>query len=165
MDLAQLERAHAVGAPQVQQLGFGRVFAGNDLLFLDADHGAGDGSLLRDGLDFFAASLVQDAGQGRIAGQVDGERFKRPLDRGIGFVGNGGDMPAIEVAQHHRLEQVVDVGDGKAQVDAGVVLDDALALEIADAAAEEHHLGNRQLRRPHGGRAAAAGLGVRLHSG
>ena len=43
---------------------------------------------------------------------------------------------------------------GKRQVDAGVAFDDALALEVADAAAEQDHLADRQL----GGRA----LGVSL---
>ena len=81
-----------------------------------------------------------------IAGQVDGEDFERPLDGGVAVVADGGDVAAAQVLQHHALEQVVDVLDGEGQVDAGVALDLALALEVADAAGEQHHLRDRQLR-------------------
>ena len=41
---------------------------------------------------------------------------------------------------------------GKRQIDAGVALDVAFALEVADAAGEQHHLPDRQLRRLDAGR-------------
>ena len=64
----------------------------------------------------------------------------------MAVVVDGADLAAVEVLQHHALEQVVDVLDREGEVDAGVALDGALALEVADAAGEQHHLRDRQLR-------------------
>ncbi len=95
--------------------------------------------------DLLAARLVEDGAEGRIAGQVDGEGLQRAFDGGVAVVGDGGDVAAVEVAQHHGLEQVVDVLHRERQIDAGVALDGAFALEVADAAGEQHHLADRQL--------------------
>ena len=81
-----------------------------------------------------------------LRGQIDGEALQRAFDGGVGVVGDGGDVAAVEVAQDHGLEQVVDVADGEGQIDAGVAFDGAFALEVADAAGEQHHLADGQLR-------------------
>src|SRR5262249_48545235 len=124
-----------------------------NMLLLDADDGPGHRARLggvrrlHRYLDLFAACLVEDLAKRRVAGQVDGKALEGPLDGSVGVVGDGGDVAAIEIAQHHRLEQVVDVGDGEAEVDARMALDTAFALEVADAAAEEHDLADRKLHR------------------
>ena len=57
------------------------------------------------------------------------------VDRVVAVVGDGGDAAVRrQVAQGHRLDQVVDVLLGEGQVDAGVALDLAAAGEVADAA-------------------------------
>ena len=68
---ASLTRAHAVGAPEVQQLDVDGVLADRLLLLLDADDGAGQRAglggvgLLQDDLDLLAAGLVEDLAEGR----------------------------------------------------------------------------------------------------
>src|SRR4029077_15030228 len=100
------------------------ILADGDVLLLDADDGPGHGAglrgvgLLQDDLDFFTAGLVEDGAERRVAGQVDGERLQRPLNGRVGIVGDRGDVPAVEVAQYHRLEEVVDVLNGEGEVDA-----------------------------------------------
>src|SRR5262249_38700657 len=91
-----------------------------------------------------ASGLVEQLEQGGVAGEVDGEGLQGPLQGGVGVVADGGDVAAVEVAQDHGLDQVVDVADGEGQVDARRALDGALALEEADAAGEQHHLGDGQ---------------------
>jgi hypothetical protein len=56
-------------------------------------------------------------------------------------------VSTIEVAQGHRLDEVVDVGGGEGEVDTAVALDRALPLEVADPTAEQHYLTDRQQRR------------------
>ena len=68
-----------------------------------------------------------------------------PLYRRLRVVADGGDVAAAPVAEHHRLQQVVDVLHGEGQVHPGVAVDLALALEVAHARAEQHHLADRQL--------------------
>ncbi|MFO0928247.1 MAG: hypothetical protein U0736_14615 [Gemmataceae bacterium] len=87
---------------------------------------------------------IQQIGKGGITGQVDGEALERSFQRRAAVVADGGDVSAVEVAQHHRLEQIVNVRHRKRQIDAGVAVDRALALEQADAGGEQHHLVDRQ---------------------
>ena len=156
LHIGHLDGAHAFGAPEIEELGFDDFLAGRFAFLLDAHDDAGEGAglgglrLLQDGLDLFAAGLVEDLAEGRVVGQVDGEGAEGLFDRGLAVVVDGGDVAAAEVLQDHALEQVVDVLDGEAQIDAGIALDFAFALEVADAAGEQHHLADRQLggRRP-----------------
>jgi hypothetical protein len=113
--------------------------------FLRSHAGLAGGGLQHH-LGLLAARLVQDLGERRIAGQVDGERAQRLLDGRLAVVVDGADVPAPLVFQDHALQEVVDVLHRKRQVDAGVALDLAFALEIADAAGKEHDLGDGQRR-------------------
>ena len=165
LHVGHLDGAHAFGAPEIQELGFDDFLAGGFLLLFDAHDDAGERAglgvlrLLQDGFDFFAAGLVEDLAEGRIVGQVDGEAAQRLFDGRLAVVVDGGDVAAAEVLQDHALEQVVDVLDGEAEVDAGVALDFAFALEVADAAGEEHHLADRQRSGLCRGRLLVAGAG------
>ena len=51
----------------------------------------------------------------------------------------------MRVLDDQALDEVVDVGRGELQIDAGVALDLARALEVADAAVEQNDLRDRQL--------------------
>ena len=123
------------------------------LLLLDAHDGAGHRAglggvgLLQHHLHLLAAGLVEHLAERRVGGEVDGEALERLLDGGVAVVADGGDVAAVEVAQHHALDEVVDVLRGERQVHAGVAVDGPLALEVAHAAGEQHHLPDRQLRR------------------
>ena len=75
--------------------------------------------------------------------------FSVRLDGGVGVVGDGGDVAAVEVAQDHRLEQVVDVLTGNERSTRALPSTRAFALEVADAAGEQHHLADGQLRHLH----------------
>ena len=134
---------------------------------LDAHDRAGDGARLVGGalvehdLDLLAADLREDLAEARVVGQIDREGFQRAVDRVERVVGDGGDH-ALLVLEDHALDQVVDVADLEGQVDAGVALDLALALEVADAAAEQHDVLDRQ----GGGRGGGvAGVVLRLGLG
>ena len=165
LHVGELDASHAFGAPHVEHLGFDdAVLAGGLPLLFQADDGAGQRAwlggarLLHDHLDFFAAGLLHDLAESRIARQVDGEALQGPLDRIVALVADRTDVAFAQILQHHAFQEVVDVLDREGQVDAGVAVDLAFALEIADAAAEEDHLANRQL---HGG-LDGAGVGGSL---
>ena len=49
-------------------------------------------------------------------------------------VADGGDASAVEVFEHHALQQVVDVALGEGEIDAGIAFDFAARDEVADAA-------------------------------
>jgi hypothetical protein len=117
------------------------------------------GRLLQHHLHLLAAGLVQELGVGGVVGQIDGERLQRFLDRVVAVVGDGRDQPAAEVLHRQALDQVVDVGDGEAQVDAGVAFDLPLPDEVADAGRKQHRPLDRQ--RGHGGGRGAGRTGVR----
>src|SRR5437660_772421 len=78
-------------------------------------------------LDLLAPGLVEQVGEGRVRCQVQGEAVQGACDGCGGVVGHGRDLAAVEVAQDHRLEQVVDLLGGEGEVDPGVPLDGTLA--------------------------------------
>src|SRR5262249_34699231 len=118
-----------------------------------ADDDAGERAWLRgvglgqSQLDALAAGLVDELAKGWIVGQVEGESFQRALDRFLAVVADGADLAVARILQDKALEQIVDVGGGEGEVDARVAFDLAFALKVADAAAEEDDLGQRQGRR------------------
>src|SRR5262249_35190016 len=67
------------------------------------------------------------------------------FERRLAVVADGRDVAAAGVLQDHAFDQVVDVLDGKGQIDASVSLHFAFALEVADAAAEQNDMIDRQL--------------------
>src|SRR5262245_54519679 len=100
---------------------------------------------LQDHLDLLATHLIQDLMERRIAGEVHRERFQRAV-HGIEAVAADGAYLPLVVLDDHTLEEVVDVTNLKSQIDARVALDLSAALEIADAAAEENDISQRQRR-------------------
>ena len=60
--------------------------------------------LLQHDFDLLAAGLIQDAGEGGIAVEVDGEALEGAFDRRVAVVTDRGDMAAVEVAHDHRLD-------------------------------------------------------------
>jgi hypothetical protein len=143
LDLAQRDRAHPLGAKQVESVDF---YVPRDLGFHADNDARKQGRLLelkRD-LDLLAARLVENFAEGRIAGQVERKTMERFVE-GIGtVVADGADLAAAHILQHKAFQQVVDVRNGERQIDAGRILHFAFALKIADAAAEEDDLGDRQ---------------------
>ena len=93
--------------------------------------------------DFLAACLVEDLAEGWVGAEVDGEAAQRLLDRLLAVVAQRQHL-AVRVFDHQALDQVVDVGGLKLEVDSGVAFDLAVAVKVADAAVEEHNLRNRQ---------------------
>ena len=87
--------------------------------------------------------------RGRIAGELDGIALQGAIDGVVAFVADGADVAAAHVLQDHALEQVVDILDAEGEVDAGLALDLAFTLEVADAAGIKDDLGNGQLRLCH----------------
>src|SRR5262249_25467791 len=88
----------------------------------------------------------------------DGETLQRLIDGIVRIIGDRGDGAAVEVAQHHALEQVVDVLDAEGKVAGGVALDGAFTLEVADATGEQCHRPYLQVRVLRAGSAVVAGL-------
>src|SRR6266568_1392483 len=82
LHFCQLERPHAIGAPQIEAFDIDNVLADSDLLVLDADNAARQGSglrgvrLLQRDLDLLASGLVENVTEGWIVRQVDGERLQ-----------------------------------------------------------------------------------------
>ena len=107
---------------------------------------AGLSGMLHDHFDFFAAGLLHDLAQARVVGQVDGETLQGFLDGVMAVVADGRNVAAAAILEHHALQEVVDVLNGEGEVDAGVAVHLTLALKVADAAGEEDHLRDRQLR-------------------
>src|SRR5262249_49085183 len=144
-----LAQRHAAQALTGQQVHLGNlddlVFAHGLALFLNADDDAAEGLLADDPLgvggsdefDLFAAGLSEEVGERRVLRQVEGEAFEGQIEGVAVVVGDGVDLAAAAVLEDEAFEEVVDVGQGEVEVDAGVAVDEALALEVADAAAEE----------------------------
>src|SRR5262249_5459392 len=122
----------------------------------------------------------EEVGERRVLRQVEGEAFEGQIEGVAVVVGDGVDLAAAAVLEDEAFEEVVDVGQGEVEVDAGVAVDEALALEGGDAAAEEHDVGDRQFggagawlgegrqrgdgqgqEGGHGGKAGVHGLGLR----
>src|SRR5207248_2139742 len=96
--------------------------------------------VLQGDLDLLAAGLVEDLPEGGVVAQVEGEGAQGPLGRLLAVVADGGQLALAGVLEDQALEQVVDVRGGEGQLDPGVPLDGALALEVAQAAGEEDDL-------------------------
>ena len=71
--------------------------------------------------------------------RFDGEAAQPLLQRVVGAVADGGDVPAVEVLHDHALQEVVDVLDLELQFHLGVVGDLSVVVEVAHAGAEQHH--------------------------
>ena len=143
LDIGHPHRPHAVGAPHVEDRHIdGLVRAGRYFLRLNAHNPAHESAGLirrrrrdRD-LDLPTLRLLGDIGQARVAVQVDGEAGQSAGDRLAAIVAHRCNPAAVEVLQDHTLEQVVDVGFGEGQIDAGFALDIAATREVADTRVE-----------------------------
>ena len=67
------------------------------------------------------------------------------------------DNLTVEVAQHHALEEVVDVLHGEGQIYPGIPFDLTFTLEVTHTRRVQHHLGDRELRRRQGNRGLGRG--------
>src|SRR6185369_10337575 len=88
LHFTQFEAAHAVGAPQVEQLRLDdAVLADLHSLLFNTNDGAIESAglsrvgLLKYHLDLLAARLCQDSPETWVAGQVDGEALQGAFDR------------------------------------------------------------------------------------
>ncbi len=146
LDLVQRERPQSLLGHQVQVLDLDHlVLVGGLLLRLDAEDGAGDSGRCGD-LDPLAPDLAEQPAEARAGRQVDAEALERLGDRVARVVGHRRDLAAVEVLDDQALEQVVDVVGLEAEVEPGVPLDLAVALEVADATRVEDQCGQRQGR-------------------
>ena len=125
LHLAQLHGAEPFRAPEVEHFDRGLLLH----LPLDADDCAVELAGLVGGVghgghfDAFAAGLGQNAGERRVAVQVDGERRQRAADGFARIVAHRRDVSVAEIFEYHALEQVVDVRILEREIDAGIALD------------------------------------------
>src|SRR5262249_27320315 len=150
LHFAQFHAAHPLGTDEIEQVDFaGAATCRLHLRFHPHDHtgnraGLVHGRLLHDHFDLLAGALVQYLAEGWVASEIDREAAQRFFNRILPVVTHDADFPLAQVLQDHALEQVVHVADGELQIDAGVAFDFALALKVADPAAEEDDLRQRQ---------------------
>src|SRR5262249_51621409 len=98
-------------------------------------------------INTLAAGLVYKLAEAGIVGQVEREALERLFNRVVAVVADRRDLSAAGVLHHQALQQVVDVGGGKGEVDPAGAVQFALALEIAHATAEEVDVRDRQAGR------------------
>src|SRR5262249_23442264 len=87
-----------------------------------------------------------DLAEGGVGAQVDGEALESFLDRLLAVVAQRHRL-TVGVVDDETLDQVVDVGRGELQIDAGIAVDVAAAVKVPDAAVEQDDLGNGELLR------------------
>lgn len=93
--------------------------------------------------DLLAARLVQDLTKGRIAGQVQGKTAQELVQRIAAVIADGIDFAAADIFQHQTFQQIIDIAGCKGQFEFLLSRHFTAALEIADAAIEQHHLAHR----------------------
>jgi len=120
---ASLSERHAIGTPQVQTLHVEDVLTGSDLFVFDSDD-APSGCRAESHwhccrvTSTFSPGLVENAAEARITCQVTRKDCRVRSTGTVGVVGDGSDLSVVEVAQGHRLDQVVDVPACEGQIDA-----------------------------------------------
>ena len=151
-DLIHADALNARFAGQVQHLLIDKHgFVADDLpLDFHADDGAeparglGIGGLTpRDGrgsqrdLDLLAAGLVENLAQRGIVVEIEGEAVQDLVDGIVAVVVDAADGAAALVLEDHALERSLMSRGGKGEIDVGVAVHEAVALEVADAAVEQ----------------------------
>src|SRR5262249_22056592 len=137
LNVLERDAANAVGAEQVEKIDLHdtSVSAGRVALRFHAHDDAGKGRwlgivrLLEDHFNTLAAGLVYKLAEARIVGEVECEALERLLDGVVAVVADGRDLAAARVLHDQALQQVVDVGGGKGEVDPAGAVQFALALE------------------------------------
>src|SRR5207302_218928 len=100
--------------------------------------------LVKGNFDFLASRLVEDLSEGRIVGQVERKALESFADGIVAVVANHADLAAVRVLQDQALEQIVEIGSRKGEIDLCISLHHSLALKVTDAAAEENDLRDRE---------------------
>src|SRR5262249_20289797 len=93
-----------------------------------------------------AVGVVEQLADGRVVGQIEGEALECLLDGFLAVVVDDANAAVVGILQDEALEQVVDVADAEGHVHALIAFDGALALEVADAGAEQDDMRQWQRR-------------------